>query len=212
MITPTVTNILAVLMANLQKPQIHPGWLRVTHWLNALAVFIMVMSGWQIYNASPIFSFAFPRTITLGGWLGGALLWHFAAMWLLVANGAFYLVMAFATGRFRRQLLPLRPSQVWGDLVAALRGRLSHEDLAHYNAVQKLAYLVAILDLVVIVMSGLVVFKSVQFPHLRALMGGYEGARIVHFFGMAVLVMFIVVHVAMAAAVPRTILAMIRGR
>ena len=91
----------------------HPGWLRVTHWLNALAVLIMVMSGWRIYNASPLFSFEFPRAITLGGWLGGALLWHFAAMWLLFANGVFYLVMGIVTGRFRRQLFPLRPTQVW---------------------------------------------------------------------------------------------------
>ncbi len=198
--------------ANPQKLATHPGWLRVTHWLNALAVLIMVTSGWQIYDASPIFPFEFPRAITLGGWLGGALLWHFAAMWLLFANGVFYLVMGIATGRFRRQLLPLRPSQVWHDFIAAIRGQLSHDDLAHYNAVQKLAYLVAILDLIVIVLSGLVVFKSVQFPHLRALMGGYEGARVVHFVGMAILVGFVLVHVVMAAAVPRTILAMIRGR
>lgn len=190
----------------------HPGWLRVTHWLNALAVFIMVMSGWQIYNAAPLFSFEFPRAITLGGWLGGALLWHFAAMWLLFANGLFYLVMGLATGRFRHHFLPLRPTQVWRDFSAAIRGKLSHEDLTHYNAVQKLAYIVAILDLVVIVLSGLVIFKSVQFPHLRVLMGGYEGARVVHFVGMAILVTFVIVHVVMAAAVPRTILAMIRGR
>jgi thiosulfate reductase cytochrome b subunit len=190
----------------------HPGWLRVTHWLNALAVLVMVTSGWRIYNASPLFDFEFPAAVTLGGWLGGALLWHFAAMWLLFANGVFYLVMGLISGRFRHQLFPLRPGQVWNDLVAAVRGRLSHDDLTHYNAVQKLAYLVAILDLIVIVLSGLVVFKHVQFPHLSALMGGYEGARRVHFFGMALLVGFVLVHVVMAAAVPRTILAMIRGR
>jgi thiosulfate reductase cytochrome b subunit len=190
----------------------HPGWLRVTHWLNALAVLIMVMSGWQIYNASPLFSFEFPSALTLGGWLGGALLWHFAAMWLLVANGLFYIVMGLVSGRFRRQLFPLRSSQLWQDLIAALRGHLSHDDLTRYNAVQKLAYIVAILDLIVIVLSGLVVFKSVQFPHLGALMGGYEGARVVHFCAMTVLVLFVLVHVFMAAAVPRTILAMIRGR
>jgi thiosulfate reductase cytochrome b subunit len=199
-------------MAQPRKIVTHPGWLRVTHWLNALAVLIMVMSGWQIYDASPLFSFEFPHAITLGGWLGGALLWHFAAMWLLFANGVFYLIMGFVSGRFRRQLLPLRPTQVWRDFLAALRGRLAHDDLTQYNAVQKLAYLVAILDLVVIVLSGLVVFKHVQFPHLSALMGGYEGARRVHFFGMALLLAFVLVHVAMAAAVPRTILAMIRGR
>jgi thiosulfate reductase cytochrome b subunit len=196
-----------------QRLTTHPGWLRATHWLNALAVLIMVMSGWRIYNASPLFSFLeFPGALTLGGWLAGALLWHFAAMWLLFANGVFYLVMGAVTGRFRRQLFPLRPGQVWRDLVAAIRGRLSHDDLTHYNAVQKLAYVVAILDLVLMVLSGLVVFKPVQFPLLGSLMGGYEGARLVHFAGMSILVAFVLVHVVMAAAVPRTILAMIRGR
>jgi len=195
-----------------QRLTTHPGWLRTTHWLNALAVLIMVTSGWRIYDASPLFSFEFPSAVTLGGWLGGALLWHFAGMWLLFANGLFYLVMGLVTGRFRRQLFPLRVTQVWQDFIAAIRGRLSHEDLTRYNAVQKLAYMVAIVDLIVIVLSGLVVFKPVQFPLLRTLTGGYEGARIVHFAGMAVLVSFVLVHVVMAAAVPRTILAMIRGR
>ena len=195
-----------------QRVATHPGWLRVTHWLNALAVLLMVTSGWRIYDASPLFPFEFPQAVTLGGWLGGALLWHFAAMWLLFANGVFYLVMGVATGRFRHQLFPLRPGQFWGDLKAAIQGRLSHDDLASYNAVQKLAYIVAIVDLIAIVLSGLVVFKPVQFPHLGALMGGYEGARIVHFVGMAILVLFVLVHVVMAVAVPRTILAMIRGR
>ncbi|MEP7243627.1 MAG: cytochrome b/b6 domain-containing protein [Gammaproteobacteria bacterium] len=195
-----------------KKLTTHPGWLRTTHWLNAVAVAVMIMSGWQIYNASPIFPFGFPRAITLGGWLGGALLWHFAAMWLLVANGLFYLVMSVSTGRFRRQLFPLRLREVWHDFQSALRGKLSHDDLTHYNAVQKLAYLVAIVDLVVIVLSGLVIFKPVQFSHLRVLMGGYDNARVVHFVGMSILVGFVLVHVLMAAAVPRTILAMIRGR
>ncbi len=198
--------------ASPQRLTTHPGWLRATHWLNALAVLIMVTSGWRIYDASPLFSFEFPSVVTLGGWLGGALLWHFAGMWLLFANGLFYLVMGLVTGRFRRQLFPLRPAQVWRDFTAAIRGRLSHEDLTHYNAVQKLAYLVAIVDLIVIVLSGLVVFKPVQFPLLRTVMGGYEAARIVHFAGMAILVSFVLVHVVMAATVPRTILAMIRGR
>ena len=67
---------------------IHPVWVRVTHWLNALAAIVMMLSGWRIYDASPIFhGFTFPPDITLGGWLGGALQWHFAAMWLLVFNG-----------------------------------------------------------------------------------------------------------------------------
>ncbi|WP_370653451.1 cytochrome b/b6 domain-containing protein [Caballeronia sp. Lep1P3] len=173
----------------------------------------MVTSGWQIYDASPIFKgFTFPSSITLGGWLGGALQWHFAAMWLLVVNFIVYVAMNLATGRFRERMFPLSIKSVIRDALAALRGKLGHDDLAHYNAVQKLAYLAVIVDIVVIVLSGLVVWKSVQFPLLRTLMGGYDNARVVHFFGMSFLVAFVALHVAMVALVPRSLLLMIRGR
>ncbi|VXC79141.1 putative protein-methionine-sulfoxide reductase subunit YedZ1 [Burkholderia sp. 8Y] len=192
---------------------VQPLWLRITHWVNALAIVVMVTSGWQIYNASPIFkALTFSPAVTLGGWLGGALQWHFAAMWLLVANFIVYLAMNVATGRLRRRMLPLSIRSVFGDAFAALRGKLGHDDLTHYNAVQKLAYLAVIVDIFVIILSGLVVWKSVQFPWLRALMGGYDNARVVHFFGMSFLVAFVVLHVAMVALVPRSLVLMIRGR
>ena len=192
---------------------VQPGWVRITHWINAIAVVLMVMSGWQIYDASPIFpAMTFPPSITLGGWLGGALQWHFAVMWLLVANFIVYVAMNLASGRLRRKLLPVGLKQLAADTVAALRGRLKHDDLAHYNAIQKLAYLIAIADIVLIVLSGLAVWKSVQFPVLRTLMGGYDNARVVHFVCMSVLVAFFVVHVAMVALVPRSLLLMLRGR
>ncbi|RQU17073.1 DUF4405 domain-containing protein [Burkholderia cenocepacia] len=194
-------------------PTIHPRWVRASHWLNALAAILMALSGWRIYDASPIYpAFTFAHGITLGGWLGGALQWHFAAMWLLVGNGLFYLAMSIATGRFVRKLLPVTPASVWRDVRAALGGRLSHDDLSVYNAVQRAAYLTAIVDLVVLVLSGLTIWKSVQFPLLRELFGGYDNARIVHFWAMALLVAFVVVHVAMALLVPRSLLAMLRGR
>jgi thiosulfate reductase cytochrome b subunit len=192
--------------------RIHPLWLRLTHWLNALAVLVLVTSGWRIYNAAPFFDFSFPPGITLGGWLGGALQWHFAAMWLLVLNGLAYLALNIATGRWARKFLPLSPRGVLRDALDALRGRLSHADPARYNQVQKLAYLFVVADLLVIVLSGLVLWKSVQFPLLRELMGGYESARRVHFAGMAALVGFIALHLAMVALVPRTLLAMVHGR
>src|SRR5215472_7828222 len=122
------------------RPLIHPRWVRVTHWVNALAMFMMIGSGWQIYNASPLFGFNFPPQIALGGWLAGALLWHFAAMWLLAINGIVYLALGVASGRFRTKLLPIRPREVVRDFAAALRGKLSHDDLSVYNAVQKLLY------------------------------------------------------------------------
>ncbi|WP_308921380.1 cytochrome b/b6 domain-containing protein [Janthinobacterium sp. J1-1] len=191
---------------------IHPAWLRLTHWLNAMAVVLLAASGWRIYNAAPFFPFELPRALTLGGWLGGALQWHFAAMWLLLANGALYLLINIATGRLRRQFFPLSPGALLRDMSAALRGKLAHADPRHYNMVQRAAYLFVMLDCVLLVLSGLVLWKSVQFPLLRELLGGYESARRVHFFAMAALVGFVVVHLVMVALVPRTLLAMLRGR
>lgn len=195
-----------------QSRTIHPIWLRLTHWLNALAVVVLVTSGWRIYNASPFFDFRFPSNITLGGWLGGALQWHFAAMWVLVINGVIYLAVNVFSGRLKRQFFPLTPRQIIADLIAALKGKLSHADPRHYNAVQRAAYLFVMLDILLVVLSGLVLWKSVQFPLLRELLGGYETARRVHFFAMSALVAFFVVHVVMVALVPRTLIAMIRGR
>ncbi|MDD5249807.1 MAG: cytochrome b/b6 domain-containing protein [Rhodocyclaceae bacterium] len=191
---------------------IHPLWLRATHWLNAVAVAILAMSGWRIYDAAPFFGFRIARAVTLGGWLGGAIQWHFAAMWLLAANGLLYLGLNLASGRLREKFLPLSPRAVVADLAAALRGRLSHADPSRYNAVQRAAYLFVMLDTALLVLSGLVLWKSVQFPLLRALLDGYEGARRVHFLAMAALVAFLAVHLTMVALVPRSLSTMIRGR
>jgi len=189
-----------------------PAWVRISHWVNALCVLVLVTSGWRIYNASPIFDFRFPKPLVLGGWLGGALLWHFAAMWLLVGNAAGYLLLNVFTGRLRRRFFPLSAPQVLADLRAALRGRLDHSNLAQYNAVQKAAYLGAWALLLVVVLSGLAVWKSVQLPLLRELMGGFDNARIVHFFAMGGLVLFSAVHVLMVVLVPSTLRGMVLGR
>ena len=191
---------------------VHPGWLRALHWLNALAVIVMTTSGWRIYNASPLFGFTFPSGVTLGGWLGGALQWHFAAMWLLLANGLLYLALNIATGRLRRKFFPLSLRGLAADLGAALRGRLAHADPRRYNQVQRLAYLFVMADIAVLTLSGLVLWKSVQFDLLRELLGGYEAARRVHFAAMALLTAFVAVHLAMVALVPRSLIAMIRGK
>ena len=198
--------------ATLQHYSSHPGWLRLTHWLNALAVLVMVTSGWRIFNASPFFDFSFPAALTLGGWLGGALQWHFAGMWLLVLNGVLYLMLNIATGRLFTRFFPLSPRGVLRDLSTALRGKLAHDDLSHYNQVQRLAYLFAIVDVALLIMSGLVLWKSVQFGLLRELLGGYEAARRVHFIAMALLMAFVAVHLVMVAVVPRTLLLMITGK
>jgi thiosulfate reductase cytochrome b subunit len=194
------------------KTAIHPRWVRICHWVNALAILVMIGSGWQIYNASPLFGFTFPGGITLGGWLAGALLWHFAAMWVFVINGIVYVTLGVLTDRFRRKLLPIRPSEVFADAKAALTFKLSHDDLSRYNAVQKLLYSGVIVAGIVIVLSGLSIWKPVQFQELTALFGGYDAARYVHFFAMATIVGFLVVHVTLALVVPKSLRAMIAGQ
>lgn len=191
---------------------IHPRWVRLMHWLNALAVVVLATSGWRIYDASPFLGFVIPSQVTFGGWLGGAIQWHFAAMWLLVANGLLYLACNLFSGRLARKFFPLSARALLADLGAALRGKLAHDDLRRYNMAQKTAYLFVMADTLLIVLSGLVLWKSVQFPLLRELLGGYEAARRIHFFAMAGLVGFVGIHLAMVALVPRTLLAMIRGR
>jgi thiosulfate reductase cytochrome b subunit len=185
---------------------------RVTHWFNVLAILAMMLSGWRIYNASPLFGFTFPRELTLGGWLAGALQWHFAAMWLLVLNGVAYVSYGIASGHFLRKLFPLTPRAALRDVFDAFRGRLSHQDLSVYNAAQRAAYLAMNLCGVALVLSGLAIWKPVQLQELAALFGGYEGARLVHFLAMALLALLVAVHVAMVILVPRTFAAMITGR
>ena len=191
---------------------IQPAWVRAMHWTNAVAMILMIMSGWQIYNASPLFDFRFDRSITLGTWLGGALLWHFAAMWLLMVNGLIYLITGFATGRFRRKLLPITPGGVLSDIKAALTFKLAHDDLSKYNYVQKLLYAGIIAVGVVIVLSGLSIWKPVQLSWLVALFGGYDWARYVHFYCMSAIVLFLIVHIVLALLVPKSLRAMIIGR
>ncbi len=198
--------------APVKSKTIQPGWVRVLHWINAVAMVIMIMSGWQIYNASPLFDFIFPRSITLGGWLGGGIMWHLAGMWLLVINGLLYVTLGIVTGRFRKKLLPISASGVVGDTKAALTGKLSHADLSTYNQVQKLLYVGILIVGVLIVLSGLAIWKPVQFQYLTAVFGGYDAARYVHFVMMASIVGFLVIHVALALLVPKSLRAMIIGR
>jgi len=198
--------------AQAQWVKVHPLVVRVTHWINAFAILIMAASGWRIYNASPLFGFRFPNDLTLGGWLAGALQWHFAALWLLVLNGIVYVGYGILSGHFRRKLFPLTPRAVLSDMLAALRGKLAHDDLAVYNAAQRAAYLAIILCLAVLVLSGLAIWKPVQLQELAALMGGYEGARLVHFFAMALVVFIALVHIVMVILVPRTFPTIITGR
>jgi thiosulfate reductase cytochrome b subunit len=191
---------------------IHPLILRVTHWLNVLATMVMITSGWQIHNAYPSLPFRFPGVLTLGSGLAGALQWHFAAMWLLTVNGMIYLSFGVISGRFRRKLLPIYPSAVLRDVCAALTGRLGHDDLSVYNAVQRVLYVGVIGASMLVVISGLAIWKPVQFWILTTLLGDFGNARLIHFASMTAIVLFLIVHVVMALLVPSSLRAMIRGR
>ena len=193
-----------------ERVYVHTVFVRVFHWLNALGITLMILSGWRIYNASPLFSFRFPRDYTLGGWLGGALQWHFAAMWLLVINFLVYLIVGFVSGHFRRRFTPVSPSSVLGDMAKALKGKLPHST-STYNAVQKAAYIGVLLAIVLTIISGLTVWKPVQLQEVATLFGGYEGARIVHFLGMTAICAFIVLHLTLVLLVPSTLIPMIIG-
>ncbi|WBU30127.1 cytochrome b/b6 domain-containing protein [Rhodopseudomonas palustris] len=212
MSTTTLTDPAPTTMPAESGAVLQPLWVRVMHWINAAAMLAMILSGWQIYNAAPLFDFQFSRALTLGGWLGGGLLWHFAAMWVLVINGLLYVILGFATGRFRHKLWPITLSGVASDLSQAIRLRLSHDDLSRYNAVQKVLYVGVLLVGLVSVASGLAIWKPVQFHSLTALLGGYDTARYVHFFAMSAIVGFSAIHIVLAALVPKALRAMIIGR
>lgn len=202
---------------------LHPLAVRITHWLNAIAIIIMIGSGWRIYNQEPLFDFTFPAWLTFGGspavsqhWhneegLAGALQWHFAAMWLLFGSLSVYLVYGLISGHFRRALLPIRPQEFTRDLWAALSGHLPHK-LGERNAVQRAMYIGVVTAIVLTVLSGLSIWKPVQLQELTALFGGYDAARYVHFFCMAAIVCFIAIHLTLAALVPSVLLPMITGR
>lgn len=200
-------------MATADKPHriIHPLLVRVAHWINAFAIVCMVMSGWAIYNASPLFRFDFPHWATLGGWLGGAIAWHLAAMWLLVVNGLIYIGYGLLAGHFRRHFLPLRLRSLLRDMKDAFTFKLAHTP-GIYNAVQRLMYIVVLLLGVLVVASGLSIWKPVQLDSLVDLFGGYDVARRVHFVAMAGIVAFVVIHLALVLIVPSTLLPMLTGR
>jgi len=191
--------------------RVHPLPVRITHWVNVVAVFIMAASGWRIYNASPLFDFRVPDNLTLGGWLAGALQWHFAAMWLLVINEVAYLLYGFISGHYRRSFLPVSLRGLLRAFADVFHGRLAHE-VGVYNPVQRAAYIAVIAAIILVILSGLAIWKPVQFQGLAALLGDYPGARLIHFIAMSVIVLFVVVHVIMVLLVPRTFLPMWSGR
>ena len=191
---------------------LHPLALRIMHWTNAVAIFIMIGSGWKIYNDDVIFGFLhFPDALVIGKWAQYGLQWHFFGMWIFVLNGLAYLTYGIATGRFRRKLFPVSIREILVTVGEALRFQLRHDDLTHYNAVQKILYLGVMLIGITIVISGLALWKPVQFSELAALFGTFQTIRLVHFLCMSAIVAFIVVHVSLALLVPQSLVAMLTG-
>jgi thiosulfate reductase cytochrome b subunit len=202
---------------------VHPLTVRVTHWLNAVAMLVMISSGWRIWNSDPIFNYYFPVALTLGGseaasqdihnetGLAGALQWHFAGMWLLVINGLVYSIYGIASGHFRRAFLPVDPNAFVRDAMAALTFRLPHR-LGVYNAVQRALYIGVVAAGVIMAFSGLAIWEPGQFQELAFLFGGFDTARLVHFLGMSAIVVFVIVHLSLVIIVPKTLPAMITGR
>lgn len=194
------------------RRRLHPLPLRIMHWVNAITIVIMVGSGWKIYNDEVLFGWLhFPEALTIGKWAQHGLQWHFFGMWILVLNGLSYLSYGLGTGRFRRMLLPIRVSDLISTVKDTLHLKLAHDDPTKYNAVQKLLYVGVISVGVLIVISGLAIWKPIQFSELVALFGSFQNARLVHFFCMTAIVLFVVVHVALALLVPQTLVSMFTG-
>src|SRR6516164_5471901 len=194
------------------RARLHPIPLRIMHWINAVAIFIMIGSGWRIYNDDILFGWLrFPDFLVIGKWAQYGLQWHFFGMWIFVLNGLAYLAYGISTGRFRQKLFPLSPREVLATVGEALHLRLEHEDLTVYNAVQKILYLGVILVGIVIVITGLCLWKPVQFSEVASLFGNFQTIRFIHFLCMTAIVAFVAVHVTLALLVPRSLVAMITG-
>jgi thiosulfate reductase cytochrome b subunit len=195
-----------------RRERLHPLAIRIMHWLNAVTIIVLILSGWAIYNDEVIFGLLhFPSWVTIGAGPEGALQWHFLAMWILAGNGIAYLVYGLCTGRFRRMLLPIRFAEIIAEIRKVLAFKLAHDDLTHYNAVQRVLYIGIIAVIILQVLSGLVIWKPVQFSELGILFHDFQTARLVHFLGMAAVVGFLVLHVTLALIVPKTLVNMLTG-
>lgn len=207
-----MTDTVTVKSTRRHRRLLHPAAVRAMHWINAGAMIALIGSGWKIYNDEVLFGWLhFPDWATFGVWAQHGLQIHFFAIWVLAINGLCYLAYGFYTGRFRRKLLPIWPSEILAEVKAALTFKLAHDDITHYNAVQKTLYAGVMLVIVAQVITGIIIWKPVQFSELTALVGGFQAGRLLHFFGMAAICLFLLVHVALALLVPKTIGAMITG-
>ena len=207
-----------------RRPQ--PLVLRITHWIDVPVLGVMAASGLQIFVASPYFGpkgelyswmplqgWVPPEWLRAGQWLAGARHLHFALAWLLVGNGLVYLGYLALSGEWRRRWFwpPRDTVPAIQQVLYYLRLRKRAPAANLYNSLQRAAYTSAIALGIVEVLSGLAIYKPVQLHRLAWLMGGYEGARTIHFLGLVALAVFTIVHVTMVALHPRSLVEMIAG-
>ena len=192
--------------------RLHPVPVRIMHWINAAVMMVMITSGWGIYDDDVIIhGLHFSGFWRLGDWAAWSLNWHLAGMWFFGINGLVYLIYGLVTGRFRERLLPIRRRDLIHTVIDTLHFKFAHDDLTVYNAVQKVLYIVVILAGIDQVLTGLAIWKPVQFSGLVTLFGGFQTARVFHFAGMVVIVGFLILHVVVVFLVPKTIWAMLGG-
>lgn len=195
-----------------------PAVVRITHWVSALAIFILIGSGIQIFFAFPSFGpkipqhnlFAVPQTfhalsigswfhsLALGQWLAGAEWWHFTFMWVFIACAISYAAYEIVSRHYRTLLFVSRDVPgVWPMIRHYFFFGGKPEQTEQYNALQKLAYTTALLLGAISILSGLVMWNPVQLSWIAWVVGGFHYARIVHFAAMCGLLVFIAGHIIM---------------
>ena len=196
---------------NIIIKHVRPGLLRMSHWLNAILILAMLLSGFGIYNGSPYFHFQFPEFLIIGSTVVESAQWHLALMWIFVTASLAYLIFGIFSGHFRRHFIWASRARLYADIKKALTFKLKYQPHS-YNAIQRIAYSVVCILIVVLVLSGLALWQPVQFQVLTLLMGDYENTRTIHFVATSLLVSFMLIHLSMALAFPRAIWAMITGK
>ena len=184
----------------------HPWAVRFCHWLNVVSLFVMAGSGLQIFRAFPSFGpkipehnlLNVPKSLALGGWLGGALQWHMTFAWIYVATGIFYLAYQILSGNYRQSLfVPKDLAGVWPMVRHYFFFGRKPTQTGVYNPLQKMAYTSAILLGLLSMLTGIVLYNPVQFSFLALLMGGFHRARLWHFCVLCALLLFVLGHLIM---------------
>jgi|SRR5579863_1807514 len=218
---------------SLDSPR-HSGVVRLTHWINTVSFFGLLVSGFAILLAHPRFYWGetgalgtpsildLPLPFMRGGPSGWGRNLHFLSAWVCVLNGALYVVSGILTQHFRKDLVPAKVDLAWGSLWRVVSNHLrlkrpSVETSLAYNLLQRVTYLAVIFVLFpVIIWTGFAMAPAIVsvFPVFVTVLGGQQTARTLHFFASDLLVLFVLVHVAMVclAGFTNRVGAMITGQ